>query len=172
MKGPILEASVSVLLSRGLNGWSVDRVSQQAGCAKGLVNYHFGSKASLLASSAESIAQRRERRRAEALSGAHGADAVDALWSTVVDDARSGSFAAWIELAALQGSARTGWDAVAPADRLRGELARALEVGLDDLPDGLTLTALLDGMSLALLEGAPESAVQTAYQMAWPGLLG
>jgi AcrR family transcriptional regulator len=168
----ILDASVSVLLSRGLNGWSVDRVSQQAGCAKGLVNYHFGSKASLLASSAESIAERREQRRTEALSSAHGADAVDALWSTVVDDARSGTFAAWIELAALRASARSGWDPVAPAGRLRSELAKALEVQLDDLPDGLTLTALLDGMSLALLEGAPESNVQTAYQMAWPGLLG
>jgi len=170
MKETILSASVSSLVEGGLNNWSVDRVARRAGCAKGLVNYHFQAKATLIAASAETIGERRHRRRTDALSAARGADAVDALWATVVEDVRSGTFGAWVEITAFR--TPVARDPLAAAVTLRNDLARALEVSPSDVPDGLTIAALLDGMSLALLEGVPEADAQSAYQMAWLGMLG
>ena len=48
MKLRIVEASERVLIEQGLEGWTVEGVAREAGCAKGLVHYHHRTKGALL----------------------------------------------------------------------------------------------------------------------------
>ena len=172
MRQSILDASVSLLLNGGLNGWTVEAVSTRAGCAKGLVNYHFRSKVALLRQCAELIRADREARRGASLEGVRGADALDALWTTVVDDRASGRLAAWLELLAHPAIETREVDPLTSARDLQLALARSLELAPDDVPDGLLVTALLDGSATALLRGIPRDEAQSAFQQAWLKLLG
>lgn len=172
LKDTIVSASVRILESQGLNNWSVGRVASRAGCAKGLVIYHFGSKAGLLRRSAERIGQERLRRRLAALDSARGTEALDGLWTSILDDLGSGTFPAWVELCAQRELGPVAQpEPLAASAQLRAAVAHAFELGLEDVPDGLAITALLDGASLALLQRAPPQDVLAAYHVAWLGML-
>ena len=56
-KHRIVEATIALLQERGATGTTTDRVAVAAGCAKGLVHYHFGSKASLWSAVLEDLAK-------------------------------------------------------------------------------------------------------------------
>ena len=91
-KAALAEAAERVLLEAGLNGLSLDRVAREAGCAKGLVNYHFRTKGDLLAAVAARLAARRRERLLTAAQGV-GAAALDGLWDSVRKAAASGESA-------------------------------------------------------------------------------
>src|SRR5437867_10294521 len=59
VKDTILRASVETAAAHGLNDWTVEEVANRARCAKGLVNYHYGSKGDLLGCTAETVAMDR-----------------------------------------------------------------------------------------------------------------
>ena len=63
MKSEIVRASRDLLVRHGLGGWTIEEVSKQAPCAKGLVIYHFQSRANLLAETAVLLRQERMVRR-------------------------------------------------------------------------------------------------------------
>jgi AcrR family transcriptional regulator len=100
MKSEILGAAKSVLVKRGLTAWTIEDVAREAQCAKGLVNYHYKTKANLLAQVGESLREDRIGRRLAALEN-EGATALDALWNTLTAEVRSGELAAWLSLSAL-----------------------------------------------------------------------
>jgi len=158
-----------VLLREGLAGWSVDLVAAEAGCAKGLVHYHHGSKKALLGAVAARLERERQARRLTALSGT-GAAALDRLWNTLEDEVRKGAWAAWAALVAEPGIASP---VEAPVDlaALGAAVSRALEVPPLD-PDAARLVAsALDGFQLALARGTPPDAVLEAYHRLWLSLL-
>jgi AcrR family transcriptional regulator len=161
MKNRILEAASEVLVQRGLNGWTVDEVARKANCAKGLVNYHYGSKHALLLRVAEFL---RDRRWMERRDAAKGDDALDRLWQTVIDEVHSGRFSAWLCLVSAGGSLQR---AAAATDQGMVDLSRAIgeALGLGDelVPRKELLAAGLDGLGLELLQGRQASRLEETW---------
>lgn len=54
----LLDAAVAVLAVRGLHGFTMRAVSAEAGCAVGLVNYHFQDKDALVVEAYQQIVDR------------------------------------------------------------------------------------------------------------------
>ncbi len=169
MKDKITDAATVVLIRDGLQRWSVDRVAAEAGCAKGLIPYHHGSKKSLLAEVAATLQRQRQRRRLLALQSS-GAEALDRLWQSLVDEVRSGEWAALAALSTEPGIP-TPLDETAELSALGLAVGTALE--LPQLPtDGARLAgAALTGFQAALHAGAPEDAVREAYHRLWLAFL-
>jgi AcrR family transcriptional regulator len=169
LKDAITAAATRVLLRHGLQEWSVERVATEAGCAKGLVHYHHGTKRALLARVGETMARGRQSRRIEALSGS-GADALDRLWQVLLREVRGGEWAAWTALLAEPSIARPS----EPPDGLTAlavALGRSLELPTLRTEEARLASAALDGFQLALHLGAPEESVHEAYHRLWLALL-
>ena len=169
MKQPrIVEAAGTVLVRDGLERWTVDRVAREAGCAKGLVHYHFSSKWELLAVVAGAMRRERAERRRRALS-VGGAEGLDELWNTLVAEVDSGEHTAWLALASS--TERPIRDAMLlQAPELRG-LAESLGGALDatDFSEE-TLAAILtilDGLQLPLVLGQDRESVREVYDRFW-----
>lgn len=169
MKDKITTAATAVLLRDGLQKWSVDRVASEAGCAKGLVPYHHGSKKALLAAVAANLARARQVRRLAALNG-RGATALDDLWQALVEEVRSGEWAAWAALVAEPGINTPG-DSPADLALLATAIGRALEVPPLRAEEARLSVAALDGFQSALHLGAPEETIHEAYHRLWLALL-
>ena len=169
MKDNITTAATAVLLRDGLQKWSVDRVASEAGCAKGLVPYHHGSKKALLAAVAVNLARARQARRLAALNG-QGATALDHLWQALVDEVRTGEWAAWAALVA-EPDIDTPGDSPADLALLATTIGRALEVPPLRAEEARLAVAALDGFQMALHLGAPEESVHEAYHRLWLALL-
>jgi AcrR family transcriptional regulator len=158
-----------VLLRDGFQKWSVDRVAAEAGCAKGLVPYHHGSKQRLLATVAANLHRTRRERRLTALEGT-GAAALDRLWLTLIEEVRRGEWAAWMALATEPGipsPERLPEDLAA----LAGAIGKTLELPALRPEEARLAEAALDGFQLALHQGTGEEAVHEAYHRLWLALL-
>ncbi|NOT07248.1 MAG: TetR/AcrR family transcriptional regulator [Gemmatimonadales bacterium] len=167
MKDTILSAAIDVIALHGLNNWTVEEVANRAHCAKGLVNYHYRSKQDLLARAAETIRDNRSARRL-ATAQHPGTQALDRLWSTLTEEVDSGWFAAWISLVAAESPYRRA--AAGMPSEAKGfalALGRSLEVGDRLVPHAPLLHAVLDGLALRLLQGAPASETEEAYHQFW-----
>jgi len=147
----------------------VDLVAAEAGCAKGLVHYHHGSKRALLGAVASRLERERQARRLAALSGT-GAAALDRLWGTLEDEVRRGAWAAWAALLAEPGIESPAWPS-ADLAALGAAVSRALEVPPLGLEDTRLVVSALDGFQLALARGTPHDAVLEAYHRLWLLLL-
>lgn len=169
MKEAIVLATIALLGEGGLSACTVDRIAARTPCAKGLVNYHFGSKETLLRVVSRRVETERWSRRIEAIeSGAPGGTAmIDALWEVLVGDVRSGATAARL---ALIPSADASPPSGEPASRLAGGVSRTL--GLDpDSVDPVLFPAALDGLEVSLLAGEREDRVREAFDRLWLLLL-
>ena len=158
----IIEASRSVLLESGSSGWTVDAVARRAGCAKGLVHYHFGTKQALLAATAARVAADRWRRIGAGLQ-LRGPAAIDALWDSVLAAVRSGETRARFGLLSQPGTA----SAFAPPGVILDELANRFRssFGQPDIggADSALLLAALNGFEMLLLAGLDETSVRESY---------
>ncbi|HLS48237.1 MAG TPA: TetR/AcrR family transcriptional regulator [Gemmatimonadales bacterium] len=164
----IIDAAIAILVRDGLSGWTIERVARQAGCAKGLVHYHFDTKWQLLALVASALRRQRLARRAAAFNRS-GADALDALWDTLYDEMASGECAAWFALATVQD--RTVREALpATSDELqRVASAMSTALSLPEMPVGRlrVILSTLNGMQLPLLLGDKPEAVREVYDRFW-----
>ena len=168
----IVDAATDVLIKQGLDRWTIDAVAREAGCAKGLVHYHHGSKAKLLAEVAARVSRRRFQQRRAALEQP-GAKGLDDLWEVLGDDVASGTTAAWASLLGYPMARQaTG---LAPTEEELGVLADTIERSLELPPLGTTqalaLLATLDGFEMALLSKAEPDAVHDAYHRFWLTLI-
>ncbi len=158
----IVEASRGLLLETGLDGWTVDGVARRAGCAKGLVHYHFGTKGALLSATAEQLASARWKRIGAGLQ-LRGPAAIDALWDSVLAAVRSGETRARFGLLSQTATAA----AFAPPEVLLEELAVRFRVAFDqeDIAgeDAALLLAALNGLEMLLLAGMDVALVRQAY---------
>ena len=169
MRDRILEAATSVLVQHGLNGWTVDEVAQKAGCAKGLVNYHYRSKHQLLERIAERLRDDRWSRRHAA---ATGDQPLDKLWQTLIDEVGSGRFSAWLSLMTGHDRHRqSGRTPASAAETLCRSLGQSLGLGNQLSSHADLVAATLEGISLRLLEGTDPSALEEAYHRFWLTLL-
>lgn len=140
-----------------------------AGCAKGLVLYHFGSKQALLDQVASEVAARRWSARIAALR-LPPAKAIDRLWEDLAGEVASGAFRLWLALAA--GPTTTGSATFSASQRQQLATAAATIFRLPPKEPILTaLPAVLDGFQLLLLQGTPEGEVREAFDSWWLGVL-
>jgi AcrR family transcriptional regulator len=165
----------------GLAGLTVGVIAERAGVSTALIHYHFDTKARLLVASAERIAARRATRRSDALSVRSGLDSLDELWRQLEAGVVGGSERAWLELvlharhdaevaaalAAPQAGAREAIVRRLPS--LLRELGASSPVSSEEL--AASLDAVLDGLTVALLEGQEPSSVRTAYDAFWLTLI-
>lgn len=168
----IIDSAAGLTQANGLHGWNLDMVARSAGCAKGLVNYHFGSKDTLLALVRERLEFQRREARIGALAGAAGTEALDRLWRVLEEEVAAGGFGAWLDLTRHFGPSTEG-AAAADDDRLAHGAARALGIAEGELADDATvLGPALDGLQLRLLQGASPSRVREGFERLWWGVLG
>jgi len=169
LKDAIAEAAAAVLLRDGLQKWSVDRVAAEAGCAKGLVPYHHGSKKQLLSTVAADLHRGRAARRLSALEGS-GAEALDRLWDAINLEVQSGEWAAWAALIAEPGISRPP-QVPGHLPALAAAIGRALGIPAPTPDEARLAEASLDGFQVALHLGAPAESVHEAYHRLWLTLL-
>ena len=145
----ILEAATRLLRTRGIDAFSIEAVARGATVAKGLVIYHFGSRAALLRECGAAVQVDRVERLRSARASAPGVRGIDACWEELRRQTADGTTRAWLGLLA----AGAGPPPVA-AD-----------------PDTLAVAGVLDGCALALAAGATEGAVREAHDALWLALL-
>lgn len=169
MKILIAKAAAAVLLRDGFQQWSIDRVAAEAGCAKGLVPYHHGTKKKLLATVALDLDRARLDRRMAALAGS-GSNALDRLWDVLAGEVTNGEWAAWTALVAAPDIACPRPSA---ADLAAFGAAAGRALGVPPLkPDEAVLaSAALDGFQQALHLGTPSDAVHEAFHRLWLAFL-
>lgn len=170
MKSEILGAAKSVLIRKGLAAWTIEHVAREAHCAKGLVNYHYKTKAKLLAQVGESLREDRMARRLAALEN-EGATALDALWNTLTAEVRTGELAAWLSLSALQDPAVHYGLRSQARELLKLEEAASRAFAVRDPNLGQLIDSVLTGFQVALLNGHEDQVVREAYHRFWLGLL-
>jgi len=147
-RSAILAAAVHTLKRGGIEGFTLDGVARRAGVVKGLVLYHYGSRARLLRSAASELAGERRNALTSALASG-GTVAVDACWEELRRQAEDGTARAWLGLCAA---------GLIPPPGTAGfeEVARQ---------------AILDGCAAALAAGAPLADLHDAYNALWLALL-
>ena len=145
----ILEAATRLLRIRGIDAFSIEAVARGAGVAKGLVIYHFGSRAKLLGECGVAVQADRVERLRQARATDPGVAGIDACWEELRRQTADGTTRAWLGLLAA--------DAAPPP-------------GAPD-PDAVAGAGLLDGCAVALAAGVPEASVQEAHDALWLALL-
>ena len=154
-----------------LTDWTVESVAAQAGCAKGLVLYHFKSKAALLDRIADRVRQQLGERQLAALTeDPKGAQALDRLWAVLAADVKAGSFGLWVGLMSDSRTRKAAARSPQEIDGLLQAAALALGVPKDSLALPL-IPAVLDGLSLELLQGNAPASVQERFDAFWLGVL-
>ena len=167
----IVDAGVAAIKETNLTDWTVDSVASKAGCAKGLVLYHFKSKDGLLLRVADRIRQNQVKNRLEAVSGGtKGAASLDRLWAALTAEVRGGSFGLWVGLLADPRSRKFAARTAQDDAELLAASAEAMGVPSDSLALPLIPSAL-DGCSLDLLQGRPAGDVRERYDSFWLGVL-
>lgn len=141
-RNAIVDGALALLRERGLRGFSVEGVAARADVAKGLVLYHYGSRAALVELCAGRVDRERAERFSRAATDRPGIGAVDALWDELVKQQEDGTARAWLSLAA----------------------AGAVSAVVDDELEMQARRALLDGCAAALASGAERGALREAYE--------
>jgi AcrR family transcriptional regulator len=168
-KKRILGAAVDVLTSSGLTDWTVEKVASKAGCAKGLVLYHFDSKQALLDQVAADATAARWSARVTVLR-LPPAKAIDRLWDDLSAEVASGRFRLWLSLAAAASTAAAASFSTSQRQQLATAAAATFRIPAGD-PALTTLPAILDGFQLLLLQGVGQAEVREGFDSYWLELL-
>ncbi len=175
----ILNATDLVLKRDGAYNMTMDAVARAAGCAKGLLHYHFHTKQRLLVEAVGRIAAAREIEWTQAFDTETPHEAIDRTWNVIAREVESGTLRAWSSLLTLSDSAVD--QAVSKASaRFRDHITTATQdllarancestLPVDRL--GWLLTAVVEGMSFQLAAGADAEVLADAYAAAWLGIL-
>lgn len=182
-KRPSREAIVAAALQAvgrdGAEAVSLERVASEAGCAKGLIHYHFKSKQGLLQAVARELLRSREAAWGEAFATAPPDAAIRTTWSLLTHESKSGVARAWLSLLASPAALpeQTVKDCASGFNRALAEGASRMLEGLGGgvaAPPheiGSLLAAVVTGMSLQLVAGADPCQVEGGYAALWLGLL-
>ena len=175
----LLETASALLRERGASKVSIAAVADAAGCAKGLVHYHFKNKANLWDSVADHLAASRAAAWSDALYAETASEAVAASWLLLTEESANGVGRAWFSMLGpdtpIAGQSVSKVDAV-----FREAIAGSLTALLDGLGVRLRvplaevaalLISVIDGVGLQLLRDDPSPDLENAYAAAWLGIL-
>lgn len=178
-KDGILRAAELLLRKGGARSLTLDEVAGQAGCAKGLIHYHFKTKAGLLEAAAARLAQARELRWRAAFEADSPKDAIERTWAILTDESTDGTVRAWTSLFSSSGVLPD--QVVSTAYRrfstTLAEATVALSSHLGLAPTvpaceiGWLLGAVVHGMGFQLASGGDHRDLEGAYAAAWLGIL-
>jgi AcrR family transcriptional regulator len=146
----ILAAAAQTLQRDGIEGFTLDAVARRSGVVKGLLLYHFGSRARLLGAAAGRIADARAAGLKAALARGTGVGSLDACWDELRRQTEDGTTRAWLGVCAA------------------GLVDRANEA---EGFEAAARSALLDGCAVALAAGVPLQHARDAYDALWLALL-
>jgi len=165
----IIMAAADTIRERELTDWTVENVASHAGCAKGLVLYHFGSKQALLSQVAAEVANSRWSARVTTLR-LPPAKAIDQLWEDLSKEVTSGAFRLWLGLMASSATTTGASSNTSQRQQLATAVATTFRLPAKD-PALTALPAVLDAFQLLLLQGLPEVEVREAFDSYWLGVL-
>jgi AcrR family transcriptional regulator len=175
----ILEATVDLLRERRTGDVTTEEIARRAGCAKGLVHYHFKSKPQLLVGAAERLWIARSTAWTGALGVGDPQTAIGAGWQLITKEATDGTAAACAAIGLgndelVVRSVNTSRRAFASAltgatSTLLGRMGLAPSVPTSEL--GTLLAATIEGITLQLGSGAESDELEQAWAAFWVGLL-
>ena len=175
----ILETVEKQLRRPGPKRMTMDTVASEAGCAKGLITYHFRTKSDLLASVAERMSQERETRWSAALSAPNPEAAIGQSWHLITVEVSTGFFRAWMGLASIgdKVTVRTVNNVSASfcntvavsVNQFLTQIGLAPSVSSDEL--GHLFAAAVQGFEMQLFSGIPSSRVASAHDALWVAIL-
>jgi len=173
-------ATVDIQLRRaGAASITIDQIAREAGCAKGLVNYHFKTKALLLAAAAERLFADRDGRWTEALSGVSADEAIQRSWRLIAAEATTGFWRAEASLATVEDSLTVRTVSIAAEHfaallgeavvRMLAEMHVHPRISQEEL--GHLLGAAIQGLGMQLIGGLRPRHVEGAYAALWVAIL-
>jgi AcrR family transcriptional regulator len=175
----ILSAAEQFTKQRGAAAITVEGIAKAAGCAKGLVHYHFKTKTGLVRSVAERLTSYRESCWQEAFEAPGPQEAIDRTWTVLTEESTDGTLRAWSSLmfsksiltdeAVKEMNERFGL--LVRDSALRMLQASGLVPTVPDEEIGWYLGSVIHGMGFHLLSGRTVQELEGAYAAAWAGLL-
>lgn len=175
----ILDAAIRRLRRVPAPALTVDAIAREAGCAKGLVHYHFKTKGALYAAAADRIWSDRAAAWSDALAADDPATAIGKSWDLLTREGRDGVTRACSSLHATDDEVTgravrdaTARFAAAIAGATEGLLRRVglrATVPLDEV--GALATSVIVGAGMQLGAGGTARALEGAYAAFWAGLL-
>jgi AcrR family transcriptional regulator len=178
-RSTILDATTALLRERRTGNVTTDEVARRAGCAKGLVHYHFKRKDQLLAAAATQLWEERSAAWAKALDGDDPQRSINAAWDQLRAEAAEGTAAVCVALglgpdelvvqsvnAARASLAKSMTSSIAT---LLGRMALKPSVPASEL--GTLLAATAEGIAMQLGSGAKTAELEQAWAAFWVGLL-
>jgi len=175
----IMQAAESLVRTRGARGLTIDAVARMAGCAKGLVHYHYKTKKGLLEAVGQHVASQRTKRWRTAFAAPDARSAIDRSWQLLTKESDEGHLRAWLSLFEA-GSIlpdQTVSDAHATFSATLGDAVTemieglGLRLSISPAEVGWHLGSVVNGMGLQLLSGADRDTLEGAYAAAWLGIL-
>lgn len=173
----IVAAALRLLKNKGAAATTIEAVAREAGCAKGLVHYHFKTKPALLAAVARQLGTQRRQDWNRALRNSEPKAAIDQSWALLLREARDGTLRAWISLPSSGLTGQAVREELTGFAAMLGEVLGAFfellglepTVPLGEL--GSLLAAVVHGVGLELGSGTDPQRLQGAYAAAWVGIL-
>jgi len=176
----VLSIAVKHLKRQGPSAITLDEIAAEAGCAKGLITYHFESKDRLIQAASEEILGDHQAAWASALHGNALDDVIRQTWQTLLAEARDGHWRAWLPLATSRDrviSQLVSNHASSFADSLRMAAESqmrtlGLQPAISIAELGQFLAAGLQGIGLRLATGVKPEALEGAHSALWAAVLG
>lgn len=175
----ILDATVRSLKQTPAAGLTVEAVAREAGCAKGLVHYHFKTKSALFAAAADRLWSARAQNWKSALGGQDPQAAIARGWELARTEATDGIDKACASLGTLDDelvdrAVRNGFSAFAEAlggaaDTLFAAVGLTFTVPPAEI--GRLAAAVILGLGPQLSADPAEPAMEGAYSAFWAGML-
>lgn len=176
----VLSVAVRHVKRVGVAGITLDEIAEEAGCAKGLITYHFGSKDQLILTATEEILRGHEARWRQALRADSLEAAVRQTWQTLLEEVRDGYWRAWFSLAVskdrvfvqlVSNHANQFVDSlrIAAESQMR-TMGLQPTVSIAEL--GQFLSAGLQGLGLQLAAGVRPDSLEGAHSALWVAVLG
>jgi TetR/AcrR family transcriptional repressor of bet genes len=178
-KQSIVAAADALIRRKGAANITVDQVAKEAGCAKGLVHYHFKTKRGVIEAVARHLATGRTQEWVAAFRAPTPKGAIDQSWALLTKESEDGTIRAWTSVFGPGGVIpeqmvkKAVEDFAVALGAAADELLRDLDLAPSILPseNGWLLGAVVHGMGLELLSGADPGELEGGYAAAWLGIL-
>jgi len=175
----ILAAAARLVRLRGASVVTVGDVAAEAGCAKGLVHYHFSTKQRLWEAVADDLMRQRLENWKLAFDAGGPSEVVQQTWELLVEESANGTVLAWTSLfgPGTDVSERLASTSISEYSELLGHsvsrmLARhGAKTRVPPSEVGWLLASVISGVGFLLLGGAERGHLESAYAAAWLGIL-
>ena len=179
IRSSILDSAQALISDRGVEKATVADIAASSGCAKGLVHYHFGTKAKLVAEVAQRVVHQRAASWTQVLGTPSPQEAIDTSWGLLTSEAEDGTVHTWA--ACVDRPADKTDQSVTQHyesfNRQLGQCVESLLLGSGLRPSvpaselGALLGGVIHGIGKMLVARVDTVLLEAAYAAAWIGIL-